>query len=281
MLGLSNCCLQLYFSLLCYFTCCCLFFSWGSTVLWRYSCDSCLGPSAHIVSFALEAKYGRSPPCFNGRLLAGLLSSQEMQAAVWRAGKYAREGGGTGRKKSPLSTSSVTHLVCVCMSVYECLLMWICTLLSDGALKAIVHLKQQGPVGQSDPTMAYLFVEVYEILPHVNVLFSRVGFNWLMKYVFFFAVSLREESFILHTCLHVNFTHLFHDLPSARILWILTTTCFLLGITANVYIIQMLHKHSYSPSWGQQAALFFLFSFFCLLLCKSLSSALPECVTSF
>ncbi len=177
-LGLSNCCLQLYFSLLCYFTCCCLFFSWGSTVLWRYSCDSCLGPSAHIVSFALEAKYGRSPPCFNGRLLAGLLSSQEMQAAVWRAGKYAREGGGTGRKKSPLSTSSVTHLVCVCMSVYECLLMWICTLLSDGALKAIVHLKQQGPVGQSDPTMAYLFVEVYKILPHVNVLFSRVGFNW-------------------------------------------------------------------------------------------------------
>ncbi|KAL1259602.1 hypothetical protein QQF64_010179 [Cirrhinus molitorella] len=59
-------------------------------------------PSAHIVSFALEAQYGRSPPCFNGRLLAGLFSSQEMQAAVWRAGKYARKGGGTGRKKNPL-----------------------------------------------------------------------------------------------------------------------------------------------------------------------------------
>lgn len=141
---------------------------------------------------------------FKGRLLAGLLSSQEIQAAVWRAGKYAREGGGTGRKKSPLSTSNVTHLVCVCMSGYECLLMWICTLLSDGALKAIVHLKQQGPVGQSDPAMGYLFVEVYKILPHVNVLFFWVGFNWLMKYVFFFAVSLREGSFIPHTCLHVN-----------------------------------------------------------------------------
>lgn len=100
-LGLSNCCLQLYFSLFCYFTCCRLFLSWGATVLWRYSCGSCLGPSAHIVSFALEAQYGRSPPCFNGRLLAGLFSSQEIQAAVWTAGKYARKGGGTGRKKIP------------------------------------------------------------------------------------------------------------------------------------------------------------------------------------
>lgn len=91
--------------------------SWGSSVLWQYSCGSCLRPSAHIVSFALEAQYGRSSPCFNGRLLAGLFSSQEMQAAVWRAGKCASEGGGMG-KKSPLSPSSVTHIVCVC--VYSC-----------------------------------------------------------------------------------------------------------------------------------------------------------------
>lgn len=93
-------------------------FSWGASALWKYSCGSCLRPSAHIVSFALEAQYGRSPPCFNGRLLAGLFSSQEMQAEVWRAGKCASEGGGTGKKIPSFSFQCDTHCVCVC--VYSC-----------------------------------------------------------------------------------------------------------------------------------------------------------------
>jgi len=78
-------------------------FSHGALEFYGSTAVVLVGPSAHIVCFALEAQYGRSPLCFNGRLLAGLFSSsQEMQAAVWRAGKYAREGGGTEGKKNPL-----------------------------------------------------------------------------------------------------------------------------------------------------------------------------------
>lgn len=278
-LGLSNFCLQLYFSLFCDLTCCCLFLSWGTTVLWQYSCGSCLEPSAHIVSFALEVQYGRSPLCFNGRLLAGLFSSQEMQAAVCRAGKYAREGGGTGRKKSPLSPSNVTHFVCVCvyMSVCECLLMWICTLLSDGALKAIVRLEQQAPVGQSDPTTGYLFVEVYKILPDVNVLFSQGGFNCLMKYLFFSKLSLSERALLIpHACLHVNvyasfpwsafckdFVNLNHYMFSSG-----DYSQCLYYSNATYALLQSISRAAGSTFLSS----FFFFSFCCLLLCKSLWS---------
>lgn len=91
--------------------------------------------------------------------------------------------------------------------VYECL--WVFTHVNMHASlrwssESNCALETARPVGQSDPAMGYLFVEVYKILPHVNVLFFLVGFNWLMKYVFFFAVSLKEGSFIPHTCLHVN-----------------------------------------------------------------------------